>query len=165
MIKNFKSLSLAAALVLSPFAASALSFGGDVQGGDTYSFTDGQKSFVAVAIGDEAAGSFSFDVTNNAATTWTYTFGVPFLNNSLPGGLFFFGPNANGQSIVGENGIFSLALAAGETLTLTVAHDALVRGDTLGARMSAVPLPAGLVLLLSALGMTAVAHRRKTMAV
>lgn len=155
MFKTVKHFALAATLALAPLSASALSFGGDIAEGDTYTFTSGEQTVVAVAIGDTPAGSFSFDVMNDAATTWTFNFGSPFLNNSLPGGNFNFGPE-----IQGATGPFSLALAAGETVTLTVFYDELVRGDVLGARFSAVPLPAGLVLLLSALGMAAVVRRR-----
>lgn len=152
MFKSAKNIALAAALAAAPLSASALSFYGDVAPGDTYNFTDGQQSLVAVAVNDEAAGSFSFDVTNNTASTWTFLFGIPFLNNNLTNGSFSFGPD-----ITNETGSFTQAVAAGDTVTLTVFYDDLFGGDNnLGAVFSAVPLPAGLVLLLSALGIAGV---------
>ena len=160
MIKTLKYCSFAAALAFAPISASALGFFGDIGAGDTYNFSSGEQTMVAQAINPEAAGSFSFDVMNDRASTWTFNFGVPYLNNALPGGNFTFGPNINGASVNNATGVFSLALAAGETVTMTIFHDALVKGNRLGARFSAVPLPAGLVLLLSALGMTALVRRR-----
>jgi len=160
-MKILKSLAMASALMLAPLSASALSFYGDIAPGDTYLFTNSEENHLNVqSINGDDAGSFSFFVTNDAATTWTYTFGVPFINNSLTGGTFSIGPNSFGDAVVGATGIVTLALAAGETLTFTVEHDALAAGDVLGVRMSAVPLPAGIVLLLSALGATGLMRRR-----
>ncbi|MDA7422761.1 VPLPA-CTERM sorting domain-containing protein [Tritonibacter multivorans] len=153
-----KTTVAAAALALLPGIASALSFAGTVAPGSTYNVTDPQGQLVAVGIADEVGGSFSFDVTNNGASTWNFTFGDTFLNNSLPGATFSMG------SVVGATGPFSVALAAGETQTLTVFYDDVVRGDVLGARFSAVPLPAGVLLMLSALGGLAVMGRRRNSA-
>lgn len=159
MYGKMKTTVAAAAIALLPGIASALSFAGSVMvPGGTYNVTDPQGQLAAVAIADEAAGSFSFDVTNNTSSTWTFTFGDTYINNSLPGGTFSMG------SVVGATGPFSVALAAGETQTLTVFYDDVERGDVLGARFSAVPLPAGVLLMLSALGGLAFMGRRRSAA-
>lgn len=159
-MKSLKTMALVSAIALAaPMSASALGFYGDVGAGDTYNFSDGQQTIVAQALRAEAAGSFSFDITNDQASVWTYNFGVPFLNNSLPNGLFITASTSTGP--VTSTGPFSLALNSGETSTITVNYSALSRGDVLGARFSAVPLPAGIVLLLSALGLTALLRGRK----
>jgi len=161
-MKNLKTLALVAAMALSaPISASALSFYGDIGNGGTYSFSSGEQNLIAQAIAAEGAGSFTFNVTNDMASTGTFKFGVPFLNNSLPGGTFSFGPTLGGASASGLSSAFDLALLAGETATITVMYNGLSKGDVLGARFSAVPLPAGIVLLLSALGMTALVRGRK----
>lgn len=159
-MKNLKTMALLSVMaVAAPLSASALGFYGDVGAGDTYNFSDGQQTIVAQALGPEAAGSFSFDITNDQGSVWTYNFGEPFINNALPDGLFMTASTPTGT--VTSTGPFSLALNPGETSTITVSYSALSRGDVLGARFSAVPLPAGIVLLLSALGMAALLRGRK----
>lgn len=157
-IKTLAKVAAVAAMSCLPLSASALSyFSGGVEPGETYSFSDGSSRVVASAIADEAAGSFSFDVTNDQSSTWVLNFGQQYFNNSLPGGTISFG-----SSIAGATAPFSVALAAGQTETLTVFYSDLVRGDVFGARFSAVPLPAGALLLLSALGLAGVARGRKS---
>ncbi len=158
MKTSLKMLAAAAAIAIAPVSASALTFGSDLAAGDTYNVTDGSQGLVAVAVNPEAAGNFSINVTNNAASTWTFSFGEIYLNNSFPGGSFSFEPGG-----VTATGPFSVALAAGQTYTLTVFYDALSAGDVLGARLNAVPLPAGIILLMSALGLTAVMRKRRTL--
>lgn len=159
-MKSLKTMALVSAMALAaPMSASALGFYGDVRAGDTYNFSDGQQSLIAQAIGAEAAGAFSFDILNDQASRWTFNFGVPFLSNGIDG--IFITSSSDLHDSAFFTGPFSLALNTTETSTITVLYNDLVRGDVLGAKFSAVPLPAGIVLLLSALGLTALLRGRK----
>lgn len=170
MTKLFKNAALASAIAVAPFAANATTMLND---GGTETIGAGDSFFFQLASAAGDAGStltFNFDNASAASTTVAVTNATvgQFLA-SYTGGVEFAW-STGGTSTVAEGatsatGEFTTTIAAGGSSTLTVTYGDVVAGlgDTadIDVFISAVPLPAGGLLLLSAFGAVAVARRKK----
>ena len=174
MVKKFKALALGAVLASAlPVASHALTttstfdfFSRSLQPGDTFLTSGDPTDLINDAIfgrDNGATGSptsflFTFLIENDQADGQTVAFDLRSLSSlsnftfSLDG--FFSGATDNAVATLG----------AGESALLTLSFDNPT-GTTDGRfvfDIASVPLPAGLVLMLTGLGGLAVARRRKS---
>ena len=169
MMKILKSIGFAAALVLAPLAAAAttLTNSGNISAGDdayltdlilnggtvTYTFTATQRvkidDFITVAANDSAGGANIPGILFGLNGDVTHSFTTITVN----------GTTANATEFLS-----GFILEAGESFTFTWDNDTNGIGTVntlVNFTVSAVPLPAGGLLLISAFGVAAVARRRK----
>lgn len=180
MLDFMRAAGVATALLMTPVAASAVTLdpANTMADGGTYDILAGPYFFDATFVADDVAGMFEFQFTNTSATTQTV--GVTW-GTVLQGTLEFLGGVAaswlNGQSATVAQGVtgtfqISTVLAAGQTDTLRVVYGdpkAIFENgkgniDMAVAAVAPVPLPAGGLLLLGALGGMAALRRRKAKA-
>lgn len=184
MINKLKALAVAAVVAVAPVAAGAASITSSGVSGDF--MCDGAfglpaasidviegGSFNAVFENGEAGGTYCFDLVNSSDTDAVVTVAVASVNQS--GSLWGF---LDGVSIAGvvtetiaqgedwaEN--FKFAIAAGSSVIFDWTFgEAYATGnakpDIDFTVVAAVPLPAGGLLLIGALGALGVARRRKS---
>lgn len=167
---KLKSLVIAAALAVAPFAANAFSVGGSstLSNGGSYDINSGPFFWDATFTGADGAGSVSFTFGNNSTGTSTVgvTQGTVLQFSGQFDGVTVSWGNGSSQTVApGQNAILNVSslLAAGGSDTLTVAWGAVsgVKAN-IDIDVAAVPLPAGFLLLGTALvGAGAFATRRK----
>lgn len=167
---KLSTLAIAASLALAPFAANAysVSSNNNIANGGSYDINSGPFFWDATFTGADGAGSVTFTFNNN--TGGSQTAGVAQgtilqFSGQFDGVTVSWG-NGQSQSVApGVNAIINVStlLAANGADTLTVAW-----GNVSGIKanidldIAAVPLPAGFLLLGTALvGAGALARRRK----
>lgn len=183
MFSRLKYLAVAAALAMAPLGASAatLNPANSIVSAGSYDIDLGPYFFGVAMQAVDGALVYTFSFTNFSATSQTFGASVATVLQSTAtflGGMTAAWSNGDNVAIAqGFGGIgdpsrtrgFAIftQLSAGETDTLTLSFGDTVntiRGGQAGLQMTvaAVPLPAGGLLLLGALGGIAALRRRKT---
>ena len=188
MMNILKSLGLAAALMMAPLAASAAGCAPgecDVDGADGQSLASGFVRFEIDNIRNGAGGSFTFTglfdtggLPGTKVTTTVLQFQqttgafIRDLVLTISDGVTDFvtqvtDANGFGLNMIGNDSVVVVDLGqfASNTLSLSFTGTAVKapsgNDPDINVELSAVPLPAGGLLLISAFGVAAVARRRK----
>ena len=184
MINKLKALAVAAIVAIAPVAAGAVSItssgvAGAYNCGAAFGLPAGQidvhagGTFNAVFDDGDAGGTYCFDLVNSSATDAVITIAVASVNQS--GRLWGFDGGVSIAGVVtetiaeGEDWAenFKFWIAAGSSVvfdwTFGEAYaTGLAKPDFDFTVVAAVPLPAGGLLLIGALGALGVARRRKS---
>jgi hypothetical protein len=171
--KTFLGVTAALTLGLSAADAATIDPNSNVSDGGSYDILAASYFYGITFTGTDGAGSFEFEFTNTSATSATVgvTIGTVLqFTASFSGGVIV--EWLNGQSVAIPGGtpaaIFNLStvLGAGLSDTLRVTYGDPTGGGIADIDLSiaAVPLPAGGLLLLGALGGLVALRRRKTAA-
>jgi hypothetical protein len=180
MFNRLKFLAVAAAVAMAPLGASAATLNpiNDIVSGGTYDIDLGPYAFGVFMTSSDNVLSYTFNFTNTSAVSQTFGAVVATVLQSTA--QFVGGMTAawtNGDSIMIAQGTgpanhpsrtqgFSIftQLSAGETDTLTLTFgDTTGRGNAgLQMTVASVPVPAGGLLLIGALGGIAALRRRKS---
>lgn len=160
-MKHFsaKSMAVAAALALSPAGASAISLdpANNISNGGSYNVLSGPFFWDATFSGGDGAGSVSFTFGNpaSAAQTVGVTQGTVLQFSGQFNGVTVSWGNGTSQTVApGVNAIINVSsiLASGASDVLTVSWGAVTGSRAnIDLDIQAVPLPATLAMLLTAL--------------
>ena len=176
LIMKLTTLALAATIAAAPFAANAFSVNptSNVANGGSYDIGNGPYYWDASFNGNDGSGSVSFTFTNNSGSDAHLQIADGTVGQSgagwFKGGVTASWTNGSATTIaaaktsVGGGFAISTFLAdnASDVLTLTWGDARGFKSD-IDFTVAAVPLPAGVLLLGTALvGMGAFASRRKT---
>lgn len=168
---KLKTLAMAAAIALAPIASSAFTLSGanNVANGGSYDIQSGPYFWGATMTSGDGAGSVSFTFNNpgTAGTTAGVTQGTVLQFTGSFNGLTASWANGQSQSIAGNVSQafinISTLLASGASDVLTISWGAVTGAKAdIDLAIAPVPLPAGFLLLGTALvGAGALSRRRK----